>query len=303
MINKPLLVIALGGNALLKRGEALDAENQLHNVKIAMREVAKVADQYRLLIVHGNGPQVGLLALQQDAYHDVAPYPLDILDAETQGMIGYLLQQQLHNFLPQSQITTLITQVIVDKHDPALKNPSKPIGPVYNQATADQLTSSQHWQFKPDGEFFRRVVPSPAPQEVVELDVIRLLLEHNVITIAGGGGGMPCVRVGNHLQGLAAVIDKDATASLLAQKLNAHAFVILTDVAGVYQEWPSTTPQLLHAVTVAEMRQRQFAPGSMQPKINAVCDFVSATHKPAAIGRLDELAMILSNDSGTWINH
>lgn len=299
-----LLVIALGGNALLQRGEPLESDLLRKNVKVAATVIAKAAEDHDIVIAHGNGPQVGLLALQADAYKKVHPYPLDILDAESQGMIGYLLQQEIGNYLQSKSVATLLTQVLVDAKDPAFQSPSKPIGPVYTESQAKAIQQAHDWILKPDGQYFRRVVPSPKPQHIYELDAIKLLLQANTIVIAGGGGGIPCIKTGDkQLKGVEAVIDKDLTASLLARQLKAESLVILTDVDAVYENWGTSAAKAIHNISSKTLRQYQFAAGSMGPKVEAACQFVDATLRPVMIGKLSDLNEILKGKAGTLITH
>lgn len=300
-MNAEVLVVALGGNALLKRGEPLDACVQSANLASAAIALSAAARDHKLVITHGNGPQVGLLALQNAAYREVAPYPLDVLDAETEGMIGYVLDQQLVNNLPERHVATLLTQVVVDANDPAMLTPTKPIGPAYDEQQARHLAAQRGWTMVPDGEFWRRAVPSPAPLEIVELPVIRLLAMHGVIVVCSGGGGIPVVRDADGLRGIEAVIDKDATSSLLARGLEATQLILLTDVAGVATGWGTDHVQWLRTIAPDTLRMLDFAGGSMQPKINAVCDFVESTRRRASIGSLDELPGILAGHAGTTI--
>jgi carbamate kinase len=274
-----LIVIALGGNALLKRNEEPSASNLGKNIDIAARQIAKLIPEHQILIVHGNGPQIGLLALQAEAYHAVPPYPFDILNAESQGMIGYVLQQALQNYLPQHSVCTLLTQVIVDAHDPAFKNPTKPIGSANSQ----------------------RMIASPLPQQVVELDSIKSLLSTQTVVIAAGGGGIPCIKKDNILTGIEAVIDKDLTASLLAQQLGAEQFIILTNVDGIYENWQQSQQKLLTVVSTQQLDKMPFATGSMQPKVDAACEFVLKTKGAAKIGNLKYLEQIMQDKSGTNI--
>ena len=298
---KPLLVIALGGNALLQRGQPLEAELLVKNSQQAAASIAALADRYRLLIVHGNGPQIGLLALQTESYKAVHAYPFDILCAESQGMIGYVLQQALNNQLHSHRALTLLTQVIVDPTDPAFSNPTKFIGPLYTAEQMQTIQQKHSWAFKKDEKDYRRVVPSPRPQSVQELAVIQELLEKEHIVIAGGGGGIPCFLKGKKLQGIEAVIDKDATASLLAQQLEAEHLVILTDVEAVYENWGQKNQQPIRETTVQEISQKASASGSMQPKITAACEFVKNTKCPALIGHLFQLDKILAGEAGRRI--
>jgi len=300
-MNAPTLVVALGGNALLKRGEPLDASVQRANVAAAATALSATADDHRLVVTHGNGPQVGLLALQNAAYHEVAPYPLDVLGAESEGMIGYVLDQHLANNLPGRQIATLLTQVVVDPDDPAMLQPSKPIGPIYDEGQARHLAAQRGWTMVPDGEFFRRAVPSPAPTEIIELPVIRLLAMHDVIVVCSGGGGIPVIRDGEGLRGVEAVIDKDATSSLLARGLGAEQLVLLTDVEGVATGWGTDELRWLRTISPDALRRLSFPSGSMGPKVNAVCDFVESTGRRASIGSLEQLSAILAGHAGTAV--
>ena len=299
------LVIALGGNALLRRDQALTAENQLDNIRRAATQLARVASAQQLVLTHGNGPQVGLLALQGAAYTTVETYPLDVLGAETDGMIGYLLEQELANLLPVSRtITTLLTRVEVDANDPAFKHPSKPIGPVYTQEVADHITATKHWAIAPDGKGFRRVVASPLPVRVFGLDPIRWLLERGALVIAAGGGGIPVARSadGRTLHGVEAVIDKDLCSGLLARELEADVLVIATDVREVCLDWGTPEQRALHKVTPQELKRHSFQAGSMGPKVDAACQFALATGKRAVIGSLDQIEEMLAGHAGTEVS-
>ena len=294
------MVAALGGNALLHRGEPPCADAQQRNVAVAVRAIAEIATQCDLVITHGNGPQVGLLALQSAAEPSAGPYPLDVLGAESEGMIGYMLEQGLRNELPGRNIATLLTQVVVDAGDPAFARPTKPIGPVYAEAEARRLAAERRWTVARDGDGFRRVVPSPEPRRIVELSTIRLLLAANVIVICAGGGGIPVLMQGNAgLRGVEAVIDKDLSAELLARHLAADVLLMLTDVAGVERHWGTPHAQLIPAATPDELSALVFAQGSMGPKVTAACRFVRNTGGRAAIGALAEAAAILRGDAGT----
>ena len=297
------IVIALGGNALLHRGEALSAENQRGNVKIAASALAPLALEHQLVITHGNGPQVGLLALQDSAHKEGVRYPLDILDAESEGMIGYLIEQELRNLLPVGhRCATLLTQTEVDSDDPAFQNPTKPIGPVYDRAEAQRLGLQRGWSIAPDGEFFRRVVPSPRPRQILEMGVIELLVERQVTVICAGGGGIPVVRrKDGQIIGVEAVIDKDFASALLARELGADALVMLTDVEAVYQGWGEADARALRRVSAGELRQLKFAPGSMGPKVAAACEFVEQAGGLAGIGQLKDASALLSGEAGTLI--
>ena len=297
------IVIALGGNALLHRGEALSAENQRANVKIAAAALAPLALEHQLVITHGNGPQVGLLALQYSAHKEGVHYPLDILDAESEGMIGYLVEQELSNLLPAGhRCATLLTQTEVDPNDPAFQNPTKPIGPVYDRTEAQRLGVQRGWSIAPDGEFFRRVVPSPRPQKILEMGVVELLLERQVTVICAGGGGIPVVRrKDGQIIGVEAVIDKDFASALLARELGADALVMLTDVEAVYQGWGEADARALRRVSAGELRQLKFVPGSMGPKVAAACEFVEQAGGLAGIGQLKDASALLSGEAGTLI--
>lgn len=296
------IVIALGGNALLQRGEPMTSENQRQNIKIAAQAIATLTNDHQVIVVHGNGPQVGLLALQAEAYRQVQPYPLDVLNAETEGMIGYLIEQELRNQLPDRQIVTLLTQVEVEANDPAFTHPTKPIGPTYTQTEAERLSAGRGWTIAPDGNAYRRVVPSPEPRRIIELPTIELLVQTGAIVICAGGGGIPVVvtRKGS-IHGVEAVIDKDLAAALLATDLQADALLLLTDVDAVYANWGSANAHPLHQVTPSELRQYAFAAGSMAPKVEAVCRFVETTQGRAGIGRLEDAAAILKGEAGTIV--
>jgi carbamate kinase len=293
------IVLALGGNALLRRGEPAEAEIQRHNVLDAASALAAVANEYELVVTHGNGPQVGLLALEADAYKAVSPYPLDVLGAESQGMIGYLLVQALANEL-RDDVVALLTQVVVDGGDPAFTRPTKPIGPVYDEKEARRLAAEHGWTMASDGDRFRRVVPSPEPRAIVELDVIRRLVESGSIVVCAGGGGIPVVRRGGTLDGVEAVVDKDLTAALLAAQLKADRLVMLTDVPYVERGWRTPEAAAIVRTTSQELRGLKFARGSMGPKVDAACRFAEAGGQ-AAIGALDDLAAVIAGDAGTQV--
>jgi carbamate kinase len=299
------VVIALGGNALLHRGEPMTAANQRRNVQIAAAALAPIASAHELVISHGNGPQVGLLALQGAARQADAGYPLDILDAETEGMIGYLIEQELVNLLPaESRCATLLTQIEVDPQDPAFDNPTKPIGPVYSETGAQRLAVERGWRIARDGAYFRRVVPSPRPQRILELAVIEMLVSQGVIVICAGGGGIPVIRrADGSLAGVEAVIDKDLASCLLAQELSADALLMLTDVDAVYERWEEPQARGLRRITPQAMRELSFAPGSMGPKVVAACEFVEKTGGSAGIGRLGDARAILAGEAGTLVTH
>jgi carbamate kinase len=298
-------VVALGGNALLKRGEPMTADVQRANIKTAVRQLAPIASKYELVLSHGNGPQVGLLALQAAAYEEVEAYPLDVLGAQTEGMIGYMIEQELGNLLPfEVPLATILTMIEVDPDDPAFADPTKFVGPVYTEERANALRAEKGWTFKPDGEHWRRVVPSPEPKQIFELDPIRWLLEKNTIVICAGGGGVPTMydRARERwLTGVEAVIDKDLASELLARELGADVLVMATDVDGVYADWGKPEQRKLERVTPDELLEQSFAGGSMGPKVQAAIRFVERTGKRAAIGALADIEQIVEGRAGTQI--
>jgi len=299
------VVVALGGNALLQRGQVMNAENQRENIRIAVRQLAEVHKNHQLVIAHGNGPQVGLLALMEAAYTAVDPYPLDVLGAETVGMIGYVIEQELGNIIPlEDHIVTVLTQVLVDPADPAFDNPAKPVGPVYDRKEADRLCREKGWSMAPDGEYFRRVVPSPLPQRIIEINAIRLLVDNGVVVICAGGGGIPTAYDSEQkLYGVEAVIDKDLASALLSTELGADMFVMLTDVANVYTDFGTPRQRAIRAAHPAALAQLDFAEGSMGPKIRGACEFVGKTGKKCAIGQLSDLVDIMRSTAGTLISN
>jgi carbamate kinase len=299
------VVVALGGNALLRRGEPMTAEVQRTNVRAAAPALATVATSHQLVLSHGNGPQVGLLALQAAAYAEVEPYPLDVLGAQTEGMIGYVLEQELGNVLPaEVPLATILTMVEVDPQDPAFANPTKFVGPVYGKEQADELARGKGWIFKADGEFWRRVVPSPQPRRIFEIRPIRWLLDQEVVVICAGGGGVPTMfspDAPRTLTGIEAVIDKDLASELLAQQVDADLFVMATDVDGVYVDWAGPNQRRLETVTTKELQDMDFAAGSMGPKVEAAVRFVEATGRRAAIGGLADIEAIVAGTGGTQV--
>jgi carbamate kinase len=299
------ILVALGGNALLKRGEPMTAEVQRANVRTAARSLAPVAERHQVVLSHGNGPQVGLLALQAAAYTAVDPYPLDLLGAQTEGMIGYLIEQELGNLLPEEvPLATVLTMIEVDPDDPGFADPTKFVGPVYDDDEAEKLAAAKGWVFKRDGERLRRVVPSPAPRRIFEIRPIRWLLDKGVLVICTGGGGIPTTwvpREERRLAGVEAVIDKDLASELLAREVGADLFVMATDVDGVYDGWGTPEQRKLDHVTPGELRARPFAAGSMGPKVEAAARFVEVTGKRAAIGALDEIEQIVEGRAGTTV--
>ncbi|MFQ2092237.1 carbamate kinase [Aeromonas taiwanensis] len=300
-MKKPTVVVALGGNALLRRGEPLEADIQRKNIATAAKTIALIAQEYNVVLVHGNGPQVGLLALQNSAYTKVSPYPLDVLGAESQGMIGYMLIQELKNLMPSRNVTALLTQVQVDPEDPAFANPTKFIGPVYEEAEARALAAEKQWSVKADGKFFRRVVPSPLPQRIVEGDAIETLIAQGHLIICTGGGGIPVTWDGQSLTGIEAVIDKDMSAAYLAKQIKADALLILTDADAVYLDWGKPTQRPLRVTSPDELAGVKFDAGSMGPKVEASCEFVKATGGMVGIGSLEDGLAILRGEAGTNI--
>lgn len=298
------VVVALGGNALLKRGEPMTADAQRANVRKAARALADLANDHQIVIAHGNGPQVGLLALQAAAYTDIPPYPLDILGAESVGMIGYLVEQELTNALPEgTRIATLLTQIEVDQADLAFSNPRKPIGPVYTAAEAREVSRLHDWPLLEESKGkWRRVVASPLPGRITQIETIRLLVESGVIVICAGGGGIPVVRnAEGDLVGIEAVIDKDRAAGLLAAELAADAFLMLTDVAAVYESWGTPKQAPIRRTTPTALADMSFAAGSMGPKAEAACIFASVTGRISGIGRLEDARAILEGRKGTIV--
>ena len=296
------VVAALGGNALLRRGEPADAETQRRNIEVAVHSLARVAEAHELVVTHGNGPQVGLLALQAEAYREVQAYPLDVLGAESEGMIGYLLEQGLDNELAGADVCTLLTQVVVDGNDGAFHHPTKPVGPVYRREDAERLANQRGWSIAPDDGGWRRVVASPEPLRIVELRAIRLLMEAGVTVVCVGGGGVPVVTNGDGtLCGVEAVIDKDLAAALLATALGADALLLLTDVHGVEVAHGTARARPLARATPEQLRALALPAGSMGPKAEAAARFVEATEGLAAIGALEEAAEMLAARAGTIV--
>ncbi len=297
------IVIALGGNALLRRGEPLSAENQRENVRTACAQIARIAPGNELVVAHGNGPQVGLLALQGAAYQEVPSYPLDVLGAETEGMIGYIIEQELGNLLPvEVPFATLLTQVEVDADDPAFAQPSKPIGPVYSREEAERLAAAKGWSIAADGDRFRRVVASPRPKRIFEIRPIRWLLEKGAVVICAGGGGIPTVYDQDRkLHGIEAVIDKDLCSALLAEQLGADLLVIATDVDGAYLNWGTPQQRRIEEAHPDQLEGLGFAAGSMRPKVQAACEFARNTGKTAVIGSLGDIEAIVQGRAGTRV--
>lgn len=296
------VVVALGGNALLRRGERVREQVHLQHLAGATDTLAAIAGTHELIVTHGNGPQVGLLALQAEAYDPDHPVPLDVLGAESEGLIGYLLARELRNRLPNRSVAALLTQVQVDVDDPAFQAPSKPIGPVYTREEAQRLEVQRGWNVGRDGDHWRRIVPSPAPLAILEESTLRLMVEHGVVVVCAGGGGIPVVVDPNGvIRGVEAVVDKDATAALLARRLDAGGLVLLTDVEGVMEDFRSDSPRLISRMTPGEARAFDGESGSMGPKLRACADFVEGGGAFAAIGRLEDGARVVEGDAGTRI--
>ncbi|MEP7194032.1 MAG: carbamate kinase [Actinomycetota bacterium] len=297
------IVVALGGNALLKRGERPDASNQIANVALAVEALAPLAREHELVVTHGNGPQIGVLAVESASDPRLsAPYPLDVLGAQTQGMIGYWLLQAFQNALPGRQVASMLNQTLVLAHDPALENPTKFVGEVYEEEEAKRLAGERDWTVRQDGNGWRRVVGSPKPQRVVETRMIRLLLLSGAVVVCAGGGGVPVVRnERGKLRGLEAVIDKDLTAAVLAEALDADVLMVLTDVPNVVRNFGTPTAEPITRITPGALRREIFPAGSMGPKVDAVCRFVELTGDMAAIGRLQDAVAIMAGDAGTVI--
>jgi carbamate kinase len=283
----------------------MTAENQRANVRRAAEALAPVAREHELVISHGNGPQVGLLALQAESGRDAAHFPLDVLGAQTEGMIGYMIEQELGNLLPfEKPFATLLTMVEVDPSDPAFRNPTKPIGPVYSEEDARQLAKERGWAIAPDGGKWRRVVASPQPKRVFELRPVKWLLEKGTIVICGGGGGIPTVYgEDGKLHGVECVIDKDRVASLLAQQLDADFFIMATDVPAVSVGWGTPSAKAIRRASPAAIGRFDFASGAMGPKVGAARDFAERTGKTAAIGALEDIPLILAGEAGTLVSN
>jgi len=297
------IVVALGGNALLRRGQAMTAENQRANIRRVALELAAIADGNDLIITHGNGPQIGLLALQSAAYDPENVFPLDILDAETEGMIGYLIEQEMTNALPPGRRSAaLLTQIEVDPRDPAFQAPSKPIGPFFEKAEADELAATHGWLMAPLDGGYRRVVASPRPQRIFELDIIELLVSQGIIVICAGGGGIAIVRRDDgSLFGIEAIIDKDHASGMLAAKLNADAFLMLTDVEAVIDDWGAPNARAIRRAAPGHLSDLEFQAGSMEPKVTAAREFAEISGGIAGIGRLEDARAILKGEAGTVI--
>ena len=298
------IVVALGGNALLKRGEPLTEQNQRENVKVAARALAPLAREHSLIITHGNGPQVGLLALEAAAYTGVEPYTLDVLSAESEGMIGYMIEQELGNILPEDvPFATILTQVEVDPADPAFQNPTKPIGPEYTREEAERLAREHGWTVGPDNNLYRRLVASPQPKRIFEIRVVEWLVERGVVVICTGGGGIPTMLTPDGvLVGVEAVIDKDRAGALLAGSLGAGILLMLTDAEAVWQDWGTAEARAIRRASPNALEKLQFAAGSMGPKVEAACDFARATGGRAGVGALEDAVAIVEGRAGTLVS-
>ena len=295
------IVIALGGNALLRRGEDMTAENQRKNIQIAVKSLAPIVENNELVISHGNGPQVGLLSLQSAAYKEVDEYPLDVLGAQTEGMIGYMIEQELGNLLPiEIPIASILTMVEVDPEDPAFSNPTKPIGPIYTKEEAEELQKVRGWGIKMDGKDWRRVVASPEPHRIFELRPIHWLLEKGTVVICAGGGGIPTIyNKDGKLEGVEVVIDKDRASSLLAFELEADVLIMATDTEGVFHDWGMKNQKLISKTTPEQIKKYDFDKGSMGPKVEAACSFVERSGQRAVIGSLKDIKEMVDGIAGT----
>jgi carbamate kinase len=298
------VVVALGGNALLRHGAPMTVAAQRAAIAGAAEPLARLAIGHELVVSHGNGPQVGLLALQAASYDQVSEYPFDVLDAQTGGMIGYLLESELSNHLGDSKpVAVLITRTLVDAQDPAFANPTKFVGPTYSAEEADRVEQKHDWVLKADGEVFRRVVPSPAPQRILELAPIRWILGHGGVVVCAGGGGVPTTRDANgNYVGVEAVVDKDLASAVLARDLHADTLIIATDVDGVYLDWGTPESHRVRHAHPDSLEPRDFAAGSMGPKVAAAVQFAQETGGRAVIGSLDDLDDLLSGNSGTTVS-
>lgn len=296
------ILVALGGNALLRRGEAMTAENQRRNVRIAAEALAPLALEHELIVTHGNGPQVGLLALQGAAYGE--GYPLDVLGAQTDGMIGYLVEQELGNLLPfEKPLATILSMVEVDPADPAFLHPSKPIGPQYEKAEADRLAAAKGWSFAPDGDTWRRVVPSPLPKRIFQIRPVRWLLEKGCVVVCTGGGGIPTMyEAGRKLRGVEAVVDKDRASALMARELSCDLYVMATDADAVYLDWGTPSQRAVLRAHPDALKSLGFAAGSMGPKVESAIEFAERTGKTAAIGALADVTRIAAGVAGTLVS-
>lgn len=296
------ILLALGGNALLQRGETASAENQRRNVETAATGIAELAAEHQVVVTHGNGPQVGLLALQSEAFPDVPAYPLDVLGAESEGMVGHMLELALRNRLPERDVVSVLTEVVVAGDDPAFDKPTKPIGPIYDSEEAQRLRRERGWTLGRDGVGYRRLVPSPEPYAIAEIRSLRTLVGAGALVVCGGGGGIPVALNGDGtMHGVEAVVDKDLTAALLARRLDADLLLMLTDVESVHRDWGQPNERPINRAEPADLRSLHFAAGSMGPKVEAACRFAEATGRRAAIGALSEAPRIARGEAGTQV--
>jgi carbamate kinase len=300
--DRPRAVVALGGNALLRRGEPLEAASQARAARAAAELLARSSATHRLVITHGNGPQVGLLSLMSDAYRETAPYPLDVLGSETEGQIGYVLELELDNAIAQQETVAVLTRVVVNAEDPAFRSPSKFIGPVYSESEARAEAGRHGWTVRSDGAGWRRVVASPEPVRIVQLGAIERLVEADFLVVCTGGGGIPVLQDGGgRYRGVEAVIDKDLASALLAVDLGAATLVLATDVPAVYDDYGTPAQRPIVRATPSGLRAHTFAAGSMGPKVEAVCRFVERTRGRGVIGSLDHIDELLDGRAGTQV--
>lgn len=296
------VVVTLGSNALVKRGEPMDAKVLQKNLAQAAAELATIARAHGLAVIHSSGPQAGLVALKSEAYADSYQYPLDVLTAEAEGLIGYMIQRELACLLPKHTIITLLTRVLVEENDPAFKLPAKPIGPNYSGEQAKRMEKAHGWAMVLEGVRWRRVVPSPEPVRILELNAIGPLVKAGAVVICAGGGGIPvAANSKNEIRGVEAVIEKDLVAALIARRIEADALLLLTDVDAVYQDWDTPNARPIHETMPRDLRRHIFAPWSMGPKVEAACRFVEAGGKLAGIGRVEDAGMILHGLKGTIV--
>jgi carbamate kinase len=296
------ILLALGGNALLRRGEPASAPNQRRNIEAAAVALAEIAAEHELIVTHGNGPQVGLLALQSEAFPDVPPYPLDVLDAESEGMVGHMLELALRNALPERDVVSVLTEVVVAADDPAFGKPTKPIGPVYTDEQAQRLRLDRGWTMGRDGVGYRRLVPSPEPHAIAEIRSLRSLVDSGALVICAGGGGIPVAIDGmGVMHGVEAVIDKDLTAALLARRLDADLLLMLTDVDAVRADYGGPHERPIASASPGELRKLSFAAGSMGPKVEAACRFAEATGRRATIASLNDAVRAVRGEVGTQV--
>ena len=298
------VVVALGGNALLRRGQELSVENQRANISTAAKAIVQViAAGHQVVITHGNGPQVGLLALQNESYIAGSRFPLDILDSESMGMIGYMLEQEIANLLPKGKPTaTILTRVEVAKDDPAFKHPTKPIGPVYEELEAKRIAVANGWTIGRDGNNYRRLVASPAPERILQIEVIQLLVDNGITLICAGGGGIPVIAKDDSSHaGVEAIIDKDRTSALLGNQIKADVLLLLTDIDGVYTDWGKSSQTLIKRLAIKDIGTEEFPAGSMAPKIESAAAFLIGGGRLAAIGRLEDALAMLQMKAGTQV--